>query len=64
MPIHSDRTIAANRADVVLKNKKDKACLVTDMTIYPTTPMVLGTIKKDIENYSSKIPGNINIHEL
>ena len=24
----------------------------------------LGTIKKDIENYSNKIPGNINIHEL
>ena len=24
----------------------------------------LGTIKKDIENYSNKIPGNINIHDL
>ena len=24
----------------------------------------LGTIKKDMENYTSKIPGNINIHEL
>ena len=24
----------------------------------------LGTIKKDMENYSNKIPGNINIHEL
>ena len=32
-----------------------------------TIPMVmgaLGTIKKDMENYSNKIPGNINIHEL
>ena len=24
----------------------------------------LGTIKEDMENYSNKIPGNINIHEL
>ena len=23
----------------------------------------LGTIKKDMETYSNKIPGNINIHE-
>ena len=32
-----------------------------------TLPLVmgpLGTIKKDTENYSNKIPGNINIHEL
>ena len=24
----------------------------------------LGNIKKDMENYTNKIPGNINIHEL
>ena len=24
----------------------------------------LGTIKKDRENYTNKIPGNTNIHEL
>ena len=32
-----------------------------------TVPLVLGargTIKKDRENYSNKIPGNTNIHEL
>ena len=33
MPIHTDRTIAANRPDIVLKNKKDKTCLLIDMTI-------------------------------
>ena len=98
MPIHSDRTIAANRTDIVLKNKKDKTCLLIDMTtpldintLFKTTekltkykdleievermwglktttvPVVmgaLGTIKKDMENYTNKIPGNINIHEL
>ena len=33
MPIHTDRTIAANRPDIVLKNKTDKTCLLNDMTI-------------------------------
>ena len=32
MPIHTDRTIAANRPNIVLKNK-DKTCLLIDMTI-------------------------------
>ena len=98
MPIHTERTIAANRPDIVLKNKKDKTCLLIDMTISldtntlfkttekltkykdleievermwglktTTVPVVmgaLGTIKKDMQSYSSKIPGNINICEL
>ena len=98
MPIHTDRTIAANRPDIMLKSKKDKTCLLIDMTVpldtntlvntmeklnkykdleikvermwgFKTTsvPVVMGaldTIKKDMENYSNKIPGNINIHEL
>ena len=98
MPFHTDRTIAANMPDIALKNKKDKTCLLIDMTILldtntsvkttekltkykdleievermwglktTTVPVVmgaLGTIKKDMENYTNKIPGNINIHEL
>ena len=31
---------------------------------FPLVMGALGTIKKDMENYSNKIPGNINIHEL
>ena len=98
MLIHTDGTIAANTPDIVLKNKKDKTCLLIDMTtpldtntlvkttekltkykdleievermwgLKTTTVQVvmgaLGTIKKDMENYSNKISGNINIHEL
>ena len=98
IPIHTDRTTAANRLDIVLKNKKDKTCLLIGMTtprdtntsvktteklnkykdleievertwgLKTTTVWVvmgaLGTIKKDMENYSTKIPGSINIHEL
>ena len=32
-----------------------------------TVPVVMGpldTIKKDMQNYTDKFPGNINIHEL
>ena len=87
MPIHTDKTIAASRPDIMLKSKKDKTCLLIDMTVpldthtsvktmeklntykdkTTTVPVVMGalnTIKKDMENYSNKIPGNINIHEL
>ena len=96
MPIHTDRTIAANRPDTELKNKRDKTCLLIDMTIpldtntsvkttekltkykdleievermwglkTTTVPVVigaLGTVKKDMENHTNKIPVNINIH--
>ena len=87
MPIHTDKTIAASRPDIMLKSKKDKTCLLIDKTVplvtntsvktmeklntykdkTTTVPVVMGaldTIKKDMENYSNKIPGNINIHEL
>ena len=33
MPIHTDRTIAANRPNTVLKNNKDKTLLLIDMTV-------------------------------
>ena len=96
IPIHTDRTIAANRPDIVLKNKKDKTCFLIDITVpldtntsvktterltkyedleieverrwvlKTTTVLVVmeALDKKDMENDSTKIPGNINIHEL
>ena len=33
-------------------------------TTVPVVMGALGTVKKDMENYTNKIPGNINIHEL
>ena len=33
MPIHTDRTIAANSLVIALKSKKDKSRLLIDMTI-------------------------------
>ena len=65
---------------ILLQNKKDKTCLLIYMTLpfdtkigncwglKTTTVAVimgaLGTIKKDMENFSNKIPGNINIYKL
>ena len=78
MPIHTDRTIAANRPDIVLKNKEDKTHLLIDTTIPLDTNTSVKTTEKlnkdeDLEievermweqNYTNKLPGNINIHEL
>ena len=33
-------------------------------TAVPVVMGALGTIRKDMENYTNKIPGNINIQEL
>ena len=46
MPIHTDRTIAANRPDIVLKNKKDKICLLIDMTVSLDTNTSVKTTQK------------------
>ena len=46
MPIHTDKTIAANRPDIVLTNKKDKTCLLIDMTIPLDTNTSVKTTEK------------------
>ena len=45
MPIHTDRTIAADRQNVVLKNKKDKTCLLIDVTIPHHQPLTNTSVK-------------------
>ena len=62
MPIHTDRTIAANRPDIVLKNKKDKICLLLDMTVsLDTNTSVKATQKftkyKDLEMEVERMRG-------
>ena len=47
----TDRTIAANRQNIVLKNKKDKTCLLIDMTIpLDTNTSVKTTEKLNVTN--------------
>ena len=50
MPIHTDRTIAVNRPDIVLKNKKDNTCPLIDMTIPLDTNTSVKTTEK-LTNY-------------
>ena len=50
MSIHTDRTIAAKRPDTWLKNKKDKTCLLVDMTI----PLDTNTSVKTTEKLNKK----------
>ena len=49
--IHTDKTIAANRLDTVLKNKKDKTCLLIYMTILcdTNTTKTTGKLNKYID---------------
>ena len=46
MPFHTYRTIAANMPDIALKNKKDKTCLLIDMTILLDTNTSVKTTEK------------------
>ena len=50
MPIYTDRTIAANRPDIVLKNKKDKTCLLIDMTV-PLDTNTSGKTTEKLDKY-------------
>ena len=33
MPIHTEREISANRPDIVIKNNRDKKCILIDVAI-------------------------------
>ena len=33
MQVHTDRTIKANKPDIIIKNKKEKTCMLIDMTV-------------------------------
>ena len=46
LPIHTDRTIVGNRSDIVLKNEKDKTCLLIDTTIPLDTNASVKTTEK------------------
>ena len=51
MPIHTDRTIAANWPDIVLKNKKDKTFLLIDKTVPLDTNTSVKTTEKLTKKY-------------
>ena len=44
--IHTDRTIKANRPDIVVKNDNDKTCFLIDMSVLSDTSASLKTFEK------------------
>ena len=46
MPIQTDKEIKANRPDIVVKNKKEKTCLLIDMSIPTERNTSLKTTEK------------------
>ncbi|XP_047480573.1 uncharacterized protein LOC125033233 [Penaeus chinensis] len=35
MQVYTDRTIKANKPDIIIKNKKEKSCMLIDMAVLP-----------------------------
>ena len=98
MPIHTDREIKANKPDIVIKDKKERRCMLIDVAIpserntsvkvteklskykdleieinrmwnmktevIPVVVGALGLMKKGIEQYTNRIPGNINVYAV
>ena len=98
MPIHTDREIKANKPDIIIKDRKERKCMLIDMAIpserntsvkvteklskykdleieisrmwnmktevIPVVIGALGLMKKGVEQYTNRIPGNINIYEV
>ena len=58
--IHTDKTIAASRLDIVLKNKKDKTCLL----IYMTTLRDTNTSTKTTGKLNKYIDWEIEVEHL
>ena len=58
MPIHTDRTIAANRPDIVLKNKEEKTCLLTDMIVHVPLDTDVHLSHNHGKAYQIQRPGN------
>jgi hypothetical protein len=43
--VHTDREIRANRTDIIIKNKKEKTCTLTDVAI----PADRNVVQKEAE---------------
>jgi len=43
--VHTDREVTANRPDIIIKNKKEKTCTLTDVAI----PADRNVVQKEVE---------------
>ena len=63
IPLDTNSSVKTTEKLNVTNRKVDRMWGLKTTTV-PLVIGALGTIKKDIENYTNKIPGKINIHEL
>ena len=49
-PVHTDRTIQANRPDIIVKDKKDNICLLIDMSV-PSDNNVAAKVFEKLSKY-------------
>ena len=63
IPLDTNSSVKTTEKLNVTNRKVDRMWGLKTTTV-PVVIGALGTIKKDIENYTNKIPGKINIHEL
>ena len=49
-PIHTDRTIQANRPDIVIKDKRNNTCLLIDMSV-PSDNNVAAKVFEKLSKY-------------
>ena len=49
-PVHTDRTIQANRPDIIVKDKKDNICLLIDMSV-PSDNNVAANVFEKLSKY-------------
>ena len=98
MPVHTDRELKANKPDIIVKDKKEKRCMIIDVAVpsesntsvkvteklskykdleieisrmwcmkTQTIPVVIGSlglVKKGLEKFSDRIPGNIDLNTV
>ena len=64
IPLDTNTSIKTTEKLNKYKDLKIERMWRRKITTVPVVMGAFGTIKKDMENYTNKIPGNINIHEL
>ena len=55
--VHTDREVAANRPDIIIKNTKEKTCTLIDVTIPADRNVVQNEAEKRLIKYKSLCVG-------
>jgi hypothetical protein len=63
--MQTDREILADWSDIIIKNKKDKICLLMDVAIPLDRNVITEGVRKEIKIQKSKYRNSVNVeHEM